>query len=151
MELQNIIDNIMCWLMTHVTRYIHWYMMISFTTLSTAAMVSGFTTMCAWPGRELSVTKLTLFWNFLLHSYIFCNGRHVSPYCTFILLWISVGLIPSLHKKKKQTNNRMLFFGACCRWCNHFYTAATPSCNIPALCCHLLTNLQTMSITVTNF
>jgi hypothetical protein len=41
----------------------------SFTMASTAAMASGVTTRCAWPGRGESVTELTQFRNFLLHSY----------------------------------------------------------------------------------
>lgn len=51
----------------------------SHSMTSTAAMASGFTAMCAWPGRGESVTELTSFWIFLFYSYICCSDRHVSP------------------------------------------------------------------------
>ena len=55
----------------------------SFTMASTAAMPSGVTTGCAWPGWE-SVSELMPFMNFLFHSYTCCSDRHASPYWTFI-------------------------------------------------------------------
>lgn len=36
---------------------------------------------------------------------------------------------------KKKIIECCSFFGACCRWCCHFYTAALPLCSIPALTC----------------
>ena len=71
----------------------------SFTMASTAAMASGVTTRCAWPGRGESVTELMSFMNFLVHSYTCCSDRHASPYW-FIRRWISMGFTPSLLKKK---------------------------------------------------
>ena len=72
----------------------------SFTMASTAAMASGVTTGCAWPGRGESVTELMPFMNFVNHSYTCCSDRHVSPYWTFIHQWISIGFTPSLLKKR---------------------------------------------------
>ena len=67
---------------------------------STAAVFSGVTTGCAWPGRGESVTELMPFVNFLVHSYTCCSDRHASPYWTFIRRWISMGFTPSLLKKR---------------------------------------------------
>ena len=72
----------------------------SFRMASTAAMPSGVTTRCPWPGRGASVTEVTPFKNFLLHSYTCCSDRHASPYWTFIRRWISMGFNPSLLKKR---------------------------------------------------
>jgi len=44
----------------------------------------------------------------------------------------------------------MFFFGARCKRGRHLYTTNAPSCCIPAPCCHLLSTLQTISITVVN-
>jgi hypothetical protein len=47
MELQNIMDNMVCWSMTHIQMcgyFIHCYAVIPFTLASTAAMASGVTT-----------------------------------------------------------------------------------------------------------
>ena len=71
----------------------------SFTMASTAAMASGVTTRCAWPGRGESVTELKPFRNFLPHSYICCSDRHALPYWTSIRHWISMGFTPSPRKK----------------------------------------------------
>ena len=65
----------------------------------TAAMDSGVTTRCTWPGWGESVTELMLFMNFLVHLYTCCSDRHASPYWTFIRWWISMGFTPSLLKK----------------------------------------------------
>ena len=70
----------------------------SLTMASTAAMASGVTTGCAWPGRGDSVTELMLFMNFLVHSYTCCSDRRASPYWTFIRRWISMGFTPSPFK-----------------------------------------------------
>ena len=116
----------------------------SFTMASTAAMASGVTTQCAWPGRGESVTELMAFMNFLVHSYTCCSDRHASPYWTFILRWIS-----PFHYLK--TDDRTLFFfGACCKLGRQLYTTTAPSCYIPAPYCHLTATLKTMSITVVN-
>ena len=72
----------------------------SFTMASTAAMASSVTTWFAWPVQEASVTEVTPFMNFLLHSYTCCSDRRASPYWTFIRRWISVGFISSLLKKR---------------------------------------------------
>ena len=71
----------------------------SSTMASTAAVVSGVTTRCAWPGRGESVMELMPFMNFLVHSYTCCSDRHASPYWTFIRRWISMDFTPSLLKK----------------------------------------------------
>ena len=72
----------------------------SFTMASTAAMASGVTTRCAWLGRGETVTELTPFRNFLLHSYICCSDRHTLPYWTSIRQWILMGFTPSACKKQ---------------------------------------------------
>jgi hypothetical protein len=111
-------------------------------------MASGVTTQCAWPGRGESVTELTPFRNFLLHSYTCCSDRHASHYWTSIRRWVSIGFTPSLRKK---TNDRTLFlFGACCKCGRLLYTIVAPSCCVPPSYCHLSATLQTMSITVAN-
>jgi len=102
----------------------------SFTMASTAAMASGVTTRCAWPGRGDSVTELMPFMNFLVHSYTCCIDRHASPYWTFIRRWISTGVTPSL--RKKTDDRTRIFFGARCKRGRHLYTTAAPSCCIPA-------------------
>ena len=72
----------------------------SFTMASTAAVVSGVTTRCAWPGQGESVTELMPFMNLLVHLYTCCSDRHASPYRTFIRWWISMSFTPSLLKKQ---------------------------------------------------
>jgi hypothetical protein len=67
-----------------------------FTIVSTAAMASGVTTRCAWPGRGQFVSELMPFKNFLFHWYTCCSNRHASPYWTFIRRWISMGFTLSL-------------------------------------------------------
>ena len=111
----------------------------SFTMASTAAMPSGVTTGCAWPGRGESVTELLPFMNFLVHSYTCCSDRHASPYWTSICRWISMGFNPY---------GTLFFFGACCKRGRQFYTTTAPSCSIPASYCQLSATLQTISITV---
>jgi len=120
----------------------------SFVMASTAAMASGVTTPCAWPGQGESVTELMLFMNFLVHSYTCCSDRHASPYWTFIRWWISIGFTPSLFKKRMT--ECCSYFGACYKRGRHLYTTTAPSCCIPALYCHLSVTLQTISITVVN-
>ena len=118
----------------------------SFTMASTAAMVSGVTTRCAWLGPGESVTELMPFMNFLGHSYTCCSDRHASPYWTFTRRWISMGFTPSL--LKKMDDKTLFFYGACCKWGRHLYTTTAPSCCIPASYCHLSATLQAMSIIV---
>ena len=72
----------------------------SLTMASTAAMTSGVTIRCAWPGRGEPVTEVTLFVSFPVHWYTCCSDRHASPYWTFIRRWISIGFTPSLLKKR---------------------------------------------------
>jgi len=74
--------------------------LFSFTRVSTAAMASVVTTRCAWPGRGESVTELMPFMKFLVHSYTCCNDRHAAPYWTLIHGRISMGITPSLLKKR---------------------------------------------------
>ena len=47
----------------------------SFTVASIAAMASGVTIQCAWPGPGESVTELMPFKNFLLHQYTCGSDR----------------------------------------------------------------------------
>ena len=114
---------------------------------SPAAMASGVTNRCAWPGRGESVTELTTFRNFLLHlSLAVVTDMHHGTELPFVdeFRWVSPP-----HSAK--TNDRTLFlFGACYKWGRHLYTIAAPSCCVPPLYCHLSATLQTMSITVTN-
>ena len=72
----------------------------SFTIASTAAMPSGVTTGCAWPGRGESVSELMPFMNFPVHPYTCCSDRHASPYWTLIRRWISMDFTPSVLKKR---------------------------------------------------
>ena len=120
----------------------------SFTMASTAAMASGVSTRCAWPGRGESVTELKPFMNFLVHSYTCCSDRRASPYWTFIRQRISMGFTCSPLKK---TNDRRAFvFDARCKRGRHLYTTTAPSCCIPASYCHLSVSLQDNQ-TVSNF
>ena len=113
----------------------------SFTVASTAAMPSGVTTRCAWPGQGESVIELMPFMNFLVHLYTCCSDRHASPYRTSIHQWISMGFTPV---------SPLFFFGACCKRGRHLYTTTAPSCCIPPPYCQLLATLQTMSMIVVN-
>ena len=63
-------------------------------------MASGVITGCAWPGRGESVTELTPFMNFLVHSYTCCSDRHASSYWTYIRRLISMAFTPSLLRKR---------------------------------------------------
>ena len=141
MELQNIISRCAAISFTIMRRF-------SFMMASTAAMTSGVTTQCAWPGRGESVTELMPFMNFLVHSYTLCSDRRASPYWTFIRRWISMGFTPLY-----CLNNRwqtLFCFGACCKRGHHLYTTTAPSCCIPASYCRLSATLKTMSIIVIN-
>ena len=105
-------------------------------------MNSGVTTRCTWPGRRDTVTELTPFRNFLLHSYTYCSDRDASPYRTFIRRWISMGFTPSLRKKRMTERSSSLVHvasGAA------IYTIAAPSCCFPPSYCHLSATLQTNS------
>jgi hypothetical protein len=138
--LQNVMDNMMCWFMIHIqmcSYFIHCYVVISFMMASTAAMVSGVTTLCAWSGQGESVTELIPFMNFLVHLYTCCSDRHASPYWTFVNEFRSVSPL----------QNAVLL------WCMlqarpPFFTTTAPSCFIPASYCHLSATLQTMSTNV---
>jgi len=118
----------------------------SFRMASTAAMASGVTTRCAWPGRGESVTELMLSVNFLVHSYTSYSNRHSSPYWTFIRRWISMSFTPSLLKKRMTESCSSLVHVA--RGARHLYTTTAPSCCIPASYCQLSATLQTMSIII---
>jgi hypothetical protein len=116
--------------------------------VSTAAMPSGVTTGCVWPGRGQSVTELMPFMDFPVHSYTCCSDRHASPYWTFIRRWISMGFTNSLLKKRiteRYSSSVYVASGA-----RHLYTTTTPSSCIPASYCHLSATLQTITITVVN-
>jgi hypothetical protein len=66
---------------------------------SAAAMASGVTIQCAWPGWGESVTELMQFMNFLIHLHTCCSDRHGSPYWMFIRQCTSMGFTPLLLKK----------------------------------------------------
>jgi len=120
----------------------------SFTMAPTAAMPSGVTTGCAWPGRGESVTELMPFMNFLVHSYTCCSDRHASPHWTFICRWISMGCTPSLLKiRMTQRCSSLVHFAS---GAHHLYTITVPSCGILALYCQLSATLQSMSIITVN-
>jgi hypothetical protein len=72
----------------------------SFMMASTAALPSGVTTGCAWPGRGESVAELVPFVDFLVHWYTCCSDRHASSYWTSIHRWILTGFTPL---KKRMT------------------------------------------------
>jgi len=118
----------------------------SFMMASTAALPSGVTTGCAWPGRGESVAELVPFVDFLVHWYTCCSDRHASSYWTSIHRWILTGFTPS--SLKKTDDRTLFFFGACCKRDRHLYTTTAPSCRIPASCCHLSATLRTISIAV---
>jgi hypothetical protein len=95
----------------------------SFAMASTAAVASGVTTRCAWPGGGESVTELMPFMNFLVHSYT-CRVTDMYHHTelSFVdeLQWIS-----SLHYLKNGWHNSVLL------WCTlqagppnlHYYCA----------------------------
>ena len=120
----------------------------SFTMASTAAMASGVTTRCVWPGPGQSVTELMPFMNFLVHPYTCCSDRHASPFWTFIRRWISMGVTPSLLKNLMTERCSSLVHVA--SGGRHLYTTTAPSCCIPASYCHLSATLQAMVIIVVN-
>ena len=91
--------------MTHI-QMCGCYAAISFTMASTAAMASGVTIRCAWPGRGESVTELMSLMNFLVHSYTCCSDRHASPFIVDEFRWVSL-----LHYLKKRIQNALLL------WC----------------------------------
>ena len=53
-----------------------------------------------WVPRQLAPKLKTPLLNFLSQSFTCCNDNHASPYCIFILRWISVGFTSSLPKKR---------------------------------------------------
>jgi hypothetical protein len=67
-----------------------------FMIVSTAAMASGVTTRCSWPGQGQFVTELMPFMNFLFHSYTCCSYRYALPCWTYIRRWISMCFTLSL-------------------------------------------------------
>ena len=100
-------DDMVCWsrcaaISFTVTRR------FSFTMPSTAAVASGVTTRCTWPGRGESVTELMPFMNFLVHSYTCCSDRHASAYWTFIRRWISM-VFPFHYLKNGWQNADLLW------------------------------------------
>ena len=116
MELQNIVDDMMCWCMAYIQMWdylIHCYVATSFKMASTSAMASGVNTRCTWRGRGDSVTELMSFMNFLIHSYTCCSDRHASPYWTFICLWISMGFTFSMLTKRMRVCCSFLVHVAC--------------------------------------
>ena len=135
----------------------------SFAMASTAAMPSGVTTGCAWPGWGQSVTELMPFMNFPVHPYTCCSDRHASPYWTFIRRWISL-----LKKRMEESCSPLAHVASgAALYCycavllhscivlppvgHSLYTTTAPSCYIPASYCHLSATIQTISITVVNF
>ena len=134
-----------------------------FTVASTAAMASGVTTGCAWPGRGESVAELMPFMNFLVHSYTCCSDRHASPYWTFIRRRISMGFTPSLIKKLKKNglqNAVLLWFmlQAGPLSLHHYYAVMLHSCivlppvghssNHQYHCCQLTNNRAVFRIVI---
>jgi hypothetical protein len=74
------------------------------TRVSFAAIDSGVTTLCTWPGRGASTTDITPFLSCLLHLYTYCCDKHASPYWTFIRRWTSIGFTLSKIKKNQLQN-----------------------------------------------
>jgi hypothetical protein len=78
MELQNIMDDTLCWSMTHPdVRLFHlllrgdfpsrWLQLLQWPLVST---------WCTWPGLGVYGTELLPFMNFLVHSYTCCSDIH---------------------------------------------------------------------------
>ena len=147
MELQNIMDDMVCWSMIHTEMcgyLIHCY---------AAIFLHGGFNYCngLWChysvclSRGESVTELIPFMNFLVHSYTCCSDRHASQYFTFIRRWISTGF--PLHYLKNGWQNAVLL------WCMlqagppslHYYCAV-----VLHSCIDLSATLQTTSINVVN-
>ena len=103
MELQNILDEMVCWSMTHTQMcgyFIHCYAAIF--------LHDGF--LCCnglWCHYSLCLTKsrrvcyrTNVVHVLLVHSYNCCTDRHASPFWTFICRWMSMGFTPSLLSKR---------------------------------------------------
>jgi len=100
-----IMDDVVCWSMTHVQMcgyFVHCYAAIFLHDGFNCCNGLWCHYRCAWPRRGVSVTELMPFVNFLFHLYISCSDRHASPYWTPIRRWISMGFTPSLLKKRMR-------------------------------------------------
>jgi len=103
MELQNIMDDMVCWSITliHMCGYfIHCHAAIF--------LHDGFNccnglwchySVCLTRSRRVCY-RTNAVMNILVHSYTCCSDRHASPYWTFTRRWISMGFTPSLLKKR---------------------------------------------------
>jgi hypothetical protein len=112
----------------------------SFTMASTAVMAS---TRCAWPGRGEPVTEVMPFKNFLFHPYTFCIEGYALPYWTFIRRWISMGLTPSLLKKRMTERCSSLVHVESWAAILHYYCCALlHSCIVLSPVRHSVVNLQ---------
>jgi len=130
-ELQNIMDDMVWWSMTHIQMcgyFIHCY--------ATIFLHDGFNccnglwrhySLCAWPGRGESVTELMPFMNLIVHSYTCC-----SETCITILNFHSSKNFDGFHPY-----GMLFFFGACCKRGRPLYANIAPSCCIPASYWHL--------------
>ena len=103
MELQNIMDEMVCWSMTHIQMcgyFIHCYAAIF--------LHDGFNCFSElWCNYSVCLTRsrrvcyrTNAVRELLVHSYTCCSDRHASPYWTFIRRWISMGFTSSLLKKR---------------------------------------------------
>jgi hypothetical protein len=95
MELQNIMDDTVCWSMTPIQ-------MCGYSIHCYAAIFLHDDFNCC-NGLSVCLTRSRRFCyrtNFLVHSYTCCSDRHASPFWTFIRRWISMRFTPSVFKKR---------------------------------------------------
>ena len=121
MELQNIMDDMVCWSMTHIQMcgyFIHSYAAIFLHDGFNCCNGLWCHNLVCLTRSKASVTEVTPFMNFLFLSYTCCSDRHASPYWTFIPRWISMGFNPS--ELKKTSDRKLFLFGASRKRGRHF-------------------------------
>lgn len=119
-ELQNIMDSMMCWTMTHPNIYFIYYYYAHIISHHEfyCSMASSF----LLSGGDFSVTELMLVWNFLVYLYDCWIDRLASTHSTFIISRFAIGLI--LFTTRKITI--LLIFGVYCHWGPNFYITTLP-------------------------
>jgi len=110
-----VMDNIVCRAMTHVEFYGNFINSDSPVVIDLLLDLLFHCLSCHANGLPLRCSSLTfclLFWNLSTHSYTLPWLKQLSPYWTFILLYILEGLTPSDHKKQ-------ITFSASWHWSGH--------------------------------